>query len=302
MKYTYHFIFMAFALLLMTACGGSQKGQSTDSVNNDVNKLTAKVNAPSGLTLRAKPNSDSKQVALLDDKSEVEILDKNGPAETIEGKKGNWYKIKAKGDEGYVFSAFLKLKGQENESEGSQEAEQKSKKKEIDLSKFTRPANEKEAYVAAPSGIRLRSKPDVGSEEVIIAPYDAKLEVVENIDIQQKPKCIGGMIGRWIKVKYQGKEGYVVNAFVRMYAGSSRPLEMEVATPSGVTLRDKPSKDGKQVTLAPEGAMLELVNDCATLDRSKTVTIGEHTGTWIQVKYKGKVGYVFNVFLMPIMT
>lgn len=298
MKHTYHFMFTALFLVFLTSCGGSGAEKNSNNASN-ADKLTAKVNAASGLTLRAKPSSDSKQVALLDHKSEVIVLDKNGPAETIEGKKGNWYKIKSGNDEGYVFSGFLIMQGQE--SEGTQETEQKAKKQGIDLNKFNRPTKEKEAYVAAPSGIRLRSQPDIDSEEVAVAPYDAQLEVIENINPQEKAKCIGGLIGQWIKVKYKDKEGYVVNAFVRMFASSPRPLEMEVATPSGVILRAAPGKTGKQVIAVPTGAMLELVNNCASLDEANVVQIGDNTGTWVKVKYKGKVGYVFDGFLMPIM-
>lgn len=300
MKHTYHFIFTALLFIFLTACGGNKEGKNGNDANNgNTAKLTAKVNAASGLTLRAKPSSNSSQVALLDDKSEVTILDQNGPTETIEGKKGNWYKIKSGNDEGYVFSGFLIMKGQE--SEGIQETEKKPEKKGIDLNKFNTPTKEKEAYVAAPSGIRLRSQPDINSEEVAIAPYDAQLEVIENINPQEKAKCIGGLIGQWIKVKYKDKEGYVVNAFVRMFASSPRPLEMEVATPSGVILRAAPGKTGKKVIAVPTGAMLELVNNCASLNEANVVQIGDRTGTWIKVKYKGKVGYVFGGFLMPIM-
>lgn len=284
--------------MFLTSCGGNGTSKNSNDASN-ADKLTAKVNAASGLTLRANPSSNSKQVALLDDKTEVIVLDKNGPTETIEGKKGNWYKIKSGNDEGYVFSGFLTMKGQE--SEGTQEAVQKPKKQGVDLNKFNRPTKEKEAYVAAPSGIKLRSQPDIDSEEVGVAPYDAQLEVVENINPQEKPKCVGGVVGQWIKVKYKDKEGYVVNTFVRMFASAPRPLEMEVATPSGVILRAAPGKTGKQIIAAPTGAMLEIVNNCGILDRSRDVQIGDRTGTWIKVKYKGKVGYVFDGFLMPTM-
>jgi hypothetical protein len=66
-------------------------------------------------------------------------------------------------------------------------------------------------------------------------------------------------------------------------------------------LRAAPGKTGKQVIAVPTGAMLELVNNCASLDEANVVQIGDRTGTWIKVKYKGKVGYVFDGFLMPIM-
>lgn len=299
MKKTYYSIFMIFALLLNTACGGNKQVENDGGSNNEIDKTIATVNASSGLTLRAKPSGESAQVALLENKSKVEVLDKNGPAETIEGKKGNWYKVKSGKDEGYVFSGFLLLKGQEAES--TQKTSQKSKSKAVDLNKFNRPNNAKEAYVAAPSGVKLRSKPDIGSEEVTIAPYDAQLKVIDENNAQESPKCIGGVIGQWIKVKYNDKEGYVVNAFLRLYANSSRPLEMEVVTPSGVILRNAPTKDGKQVIAVPTGAMLEIVNNCDTLNKSKRVKIGDRRGTWIQVRYKGKVGYVFDDFLMPIM-
>lgn len=300
MMHSIKLLYVLIICLFLVSCGGGKAGTESDgNSKNNVTLAEATVSAKSGLTLRATPKKDGKQVTLIPTSEKVSIIDKNGPQETIEGKSGNWYKVKYKDQEGYVFSAYLALSGENSGSGNIQEGEQKSTEKGIDLTKFTRPTSDKEAIVAAPSGIKLRSKPSTVSEEVIVAPYDAKLEVLAAAGTRLE--CIGGVLGRWKKVKYKDKEGYVSDAFLRVTGGSPDPMMRDVTTESGVILRDKPSKEGKKVSVAPQNARVEIVNNCSMLKQSTAVTIEGTSGYWVKIKYKGKEGYVFSGFLMGIL-
>lgn len=69
---------------------------------------TGTVNAPSGLSLRAQPGTSGKILGRLTHGSNVEILQKDGPAQTIEGISANWFKVSSSGKTGWVFGGFIK--------------------------------------------------------------------------------------------------------------------------------------------------------------------------------------------------
>lgn len=297
MKLSVQIFSMLFALLFFASCGGGGKENSTDGGgnNNEIGKTSlgeaATVNTPSGLTMRAEPKTDGEQVTLVPNKEAVTILDKNGPGATIGGKSGSWYKVKYKDKEGYVFSAFLSM----GAADSSKSNDETDKKEAFDPDKYTLPESESQAIVAARSGVKLRSTGSTDGEEVIVAPYDAKLDIIEFN--QTGNECIGGRIGSWYKVKYKGKEGYVFNAFIRTYNGLRNPMYMQVKTKSGVILRDQPTTQGEKIISAPSDANVEVVDECAMMDQSKSLEIEGKLGFWIKVKYKGKTGYAFSGFL-----
>ena len=67
----------------------------------------ALVSAPSGLVLRSEPTTTSSKLEVLPFGTAVEVVQMDGPRETIGGKTAPWYKIKHGEQEGWVFSAFL---------------------------------------------------------------------------------------------------------------------------------------------------------------------------------------------------
>lgn len=67
----------------------------------------AYVDVETRLMLRKKPNGS--KILSMHNKTKVEIVDDNGPEDTIENKKSNWYKVRYKGKEGWVFGGYLKF-------------------------------------------------------------------------------------------------------------------------------------------------------------------------------------------------
>lgn len=66
------------------------------------------VHAPSGLSLRAEPSTTAKVLTKLANGSKVQILQKDGPQQKIEGISSNWFKVSASGKTGWVFGGFIK--------------------------------------------------------------------------------------------------------------------------------------------------------------------------------------------------
>jgi len=85
-------IFLTFFLLFTTA-GSAETGV---------------VSAPSGLSLRAEPSTTAKVLIKLANGSKVEILQKDGPSQTIENIASRWYKVSSSGKTGWVFGGFIK--------------------------------------------------------------------------------------------------------------------------------------------------------------------------------------------------
>ena len=54
---------------------------------------SAVIAAASGLSLREKPARNAKLIVKLRQGTKIEVIDRNGPEEQIEGKRSNWFKV-----------------------------------------------------------------------------------------------------------------------------------------------------------------------------------------------------------------
>lgn len=75
---------------------------------NAANTAELYVVAKSGLLLRAEPSQKGKVIELIPFKSKVNVIETTGPSVRIERITAPWYKVSWKGNEGWVFSGFLK--------------------------------------------------------------------------------------------------------------------------------------------------------------------------------------------------
>jgi hypothetical protein len=65
------------------------------------------VYSQTSLNLREKPDKSSASLGQIWRATNVEFLDSSGVQETISGIKGEWWRVKAEGKEGYMFSGYL---------------------------------------------------------------------------------------------------------------------------------------------------------------------------------------------------
>ena len=80
----------------------------------------AVVTAASGLSMREKPARTAKLVVKLDHGAKIEIIDRNGPTEQIEGKRSSWFKVNSGGHTGWVFGGFVQENSSKPESRQSE--------------------------------------------------------------------------------------------------------------------------------------------------------------------------------------
>lgn len=67
------------------------------------------VNTAAGLKMRDKPDVSGNSIALIPDKTELEIIEFASETVTIAGKEGTWVKVKWNGQTGWVFGGFLNI-------------------------------------------------------------------------------------------------------------------------------------------------------------------------------------------------
>lgn len=111
-------ILLFILLILSFSCGrdnesgnnnAGQATESSESYKSSAYKAKAIISADSGLYVRDIPSTNGKKEGLLPKATVVDIVAK-GPEETIKDGfdvTANWYKVKAKGLEGWVFGGYL---------------------------------------------------------------------------------------------------------------------------------------------------------------------------------------------------
>jgi hypothetical protein len=151
-------------------------------------------------------------------------------------------------------------------------------------------------YVTTKSGLILRDKPaQTGTKQRTIPYGDAATVAEETL----KKEVIGGKTGYWREVSYKGTTGYAFDAFL----SDTKPTDLK-NTPAkketrysnaraGLIIRSKPTRQSSKLITIPLGIACKV-------DMSKSYgqeTINDLRGDWRECTYKGKTGYVFDVYL-----
>ena len=66
-------------------------------------------------------------------------------------------------------------------------------------------------YVLAVSGLNLRESPDLNGKVVAKVPFGQKVKFLEDTG---QELTVGNLSGHWTKVQYQGKVGYLFDAYL----------------------------------------------------------------------------------------
>ena len=67
-------------------------------------------------------------------------------------------------------------------------------------------------YVYAPSGLNLRAEPHAHSKVLEVVDYGEKVELLSRTD--SFPEQMGWVSGHWVKVSYEGSEGYLFDGYL----------------------------------------------------------------------------------------
>lgn len=84
------------------------------------------------------------------------------------------------------------------------------------------PKKTERLFVVSSDGLILREKPSKDSKKILLIPFGAETELMENSD---EPDYIDGFFANWKKIKYNDKEGYVFSAYLAKDLNEYRNLQ-----------------------------------------------------------------------------
>lgn len=158
-------------------------------------------------------------------------------------------------------------------------------------------------YVNTKSGLIMRSKPDLTGTKELTIPYGQAADVSQDFFSDQE--TIGGKTGYWRRVTYKGKLGFAFDAFL----SESEPSDVKktVAKDDFSAVRYSNAKAGLIIRTGAGRKNTKIIT--IPLGEACNVDIYQHygaeningiSGKWRKVKYKGKVGYAFDGYLVGI--
>lgn len=130
--------------------------------------VTGTVNAPNGLVLRETASKTANPISTLEDKTEVEIVEK----------EGEWYKIKYSSQEGYLYAEYV------NTSENVTEKEQENE-------------NVAENNAQILSNVKVYNLPLITS--TVISTLDAEAQITVIKEISNWSYISSGEIQGWVR-------------------------------------------------------------------------------------------------------
>ncbi|MCB0540272.1 MAG: SH3 domain-containing protein, partial [Bacteroidetes bacterium] len=154
--------------------------------------VTGKVTEKQGLRIREKPTTSSKQLGIIPVDGAVRITSLEGPEETIYGITSRWYELVYEGQAGWAFGGFISYE----KTKVTKYVEKKTDGEEIDKN----------------FGLKLRKKAGRSSETLGHIAFGEKLEVLD--DTTGLQETIYDIPGRWLKVRYGEKVGWVFGGLV----------------------------------------------------------------------------------------
>ncbi len=154
------------------------------------NKFT--VDVGTRLYLRSEPNQGSTILSELSKGDIVEVLRYGDKSETIYGKTARWAFVRSQGNEGWVFSAFLK-------------------KRVLDI--VDNPDDLKPGLSLYVKSAILRVRDEPGDEGTVITsiPHQKRVRILEVMDELQS---VGKVQSRWVRIEFDEFNGWVFGGFL----------------------------------------------------------------------------------------
>ncbi|WP_434793959.1 hypothetical protein TPDSL_05040 [Terrisporobacter petrolearius] len=181
----------------------------------------------------------------------IETIPKNTTVEVIDKSTSGWYKVKYKGNTGYVSKDYVKLNGSGSDDNTPPSSSEKG---------------------ATTANLNLRKSASTSSSIIATIPKNTTIEIVSKSN------------SKWYKVKYKGNTGYVSKDYVKLNGSSSNnetpstPSSEKGVTSANVNFRKSASTSSSIIATIPKNTTIEIVN--------------KSNSKWYKVKYKGNTGYV----------
>lgn len=250
--------------------------------------------------LRKEPSMEGKLVTLLSVDNKVEVL----------GKDGEWYHIKYKEYEGYVFQDYVKVKEQiKNEDSSSNETNSKDKENNISKNEVTEnninsnensnTANNETEQNEEKTDNQEKSSDVVGTEQYIAEDVCLKILPLINSDTLED-------IEKGIKVTVQDDLNGWVYVYTENSAGWVRKDKLSnVKTTEDDSKNNSDEKEDKSYTAYVDASSVNLREKAnsdskilKTLTTNAKVTVEKVEADWAKVTTSdGTKGYISNEYL-----
>ena len=204
------YVDMNYTCLKTFNSGSSSDDSSTSSGDQGV--TTANLN------LRKSASTSSSIIATIPKNATIEIVDKS---------TSSWYKVKYKGNTGYVSKDYVKLNGSGNETPST-------------------PSSKKGVTT---SNLNFRKSASTSSSVIATIPKNTTIEIVDKSN------------SKWYKVKYKGNTGYVSKDYVKLNSSNSNPSSSNKGVASAnLNLRKSTSTSSSIITTIPKDTTIEIID------------------------------------------
>jgi uncharacterized protein YraI len=209
-----------------------------------------------------------------------------------------------------VFYQCGEKKGQKNETKTDDKKTEKNESGEkSSQGENNNDKDAKEAVVVAKSGLSLRESASPTAKMITLLPSNAVVSVLE----KGEEVTLKGKKSNWYKVKYGKSEGFAFGAYLNLgrklkatntataktaseggektdFTGVAQ--KALVTANSGLVMRAKPNKSGKQIVTVPKNAEVGVLEFTENFE-----TINNLAGSWCKVRYGKNEGYLFSAYL-----
>ena len=214
---------------------GSGSGSDDNTPSSEKGVTSANLN------LRKSASTSSSIIATIPKNATIEIVDKS---------TSSWYKVKYKGNTGYVSKDYVKLNGSGNETPST-------------------PSSKKGVTT---SNLNFRKSASTSSSVIATIPKNTTIEIVDKSN------------SKWYKVKYKGNTGYVSKDYVKLNSSNSNPSSSNKGVASAnLNLRKSTSTSSSIITTIPKDTTIEIIDKLSS--------------GWYKVKYKSYTGYVVGSYI-----
>ena len=158
----------------------------------------------------------------------IETIPKNTTVEVVDKSTSGWYKVKYKGNTGYVSKDYVKLNGSGSDDN-------------------TPPSSSEKGVTSA--NVNFRKSASTSSSIIATIPKNTTVEVV------------GKSTSGWYKVKYKGNTGYVSKDYVKLNGSNSNTSSSNKGvTSANLNLRKSASTSSSIITTIPKNTTVEIVS------------------------------------------
>ncbi len=213
---------------------------------------TGTVNAPNGLVLRETASKSAKSITTVGDDATVEILEENG----------EWYKVKYRNYEGYMFSEYVE----------AEEIIEETPKVEEEPVKENSPIQEENSQVVEQSqensnGAYLQNVVVNTNIKIYLIP-SVTSKVIANAE-QNKTITINYEVGDWLNITYEGTTGWIRKYYINTQSQITNNNEDEQSQNTGNNNLNTNNSEEENKTQEQNNSNQQVQNNTTLIENKK---------------------------------